>query len=204
MSAHGNGAATRLRFHRIPGPTVTGVLFLLLLFSGSPTAPDAAMLYTCTDRAGNVSITDSPTPDAQCESRGRGAESLPQEAQRAGIETIPYPSEDGIVPKAEVTENLAYTYYTAEADSRKSLLSILNASSPIRHQGRVYHGWYDSHVSWSCGAVSQGRQNIQDYQGHCHIDRHDHVTPAEGGDLVTTRQVRCVSFSATSPRAGSP
>lgn len=44
--------------------------------------------------------------------------------------------------------NLEYEYYTANADSRKSLLKILNESSPIRENGHIYHGHADWHVKW--------------------------------------------------------
>lgn len=45
---------------------------------------------------------------------------------------------------AEVSENLAYTYYDVTAQADKTLLSQLNASSPIRENGQVYHG----HTKW--------------------------------------------------------
>lgn len=49
---------------------------------------------------------------------------------------------------AEVSENLDYTYYTANADPARSLLSILNTSSPIRQNGQVFHGYTNWYVRW--------------------------------------------------------
>lgn len=50
--------------------------------------------------------------------------------------------------KAEVTENLEYTYYRAHADPTRSLLSILNASSPIHNNGKIFHGYTRWDVKW--------------------------------------------------------
>ncbi len=50
--------------------------------------------------------------------------------------------------KAEVNESLEYSYYTAYADPSRSLLSILNAATPIRVDGKFFHGYTDWHVKW--------------------------------------------------------
>lgn len=50
---------------------------------------------------------------------------------------------------AEVSESLVYTYYMANADPNRSLLSILNTSSPIRQNGQVFHAHTDWNVKWS-------------------------------------------------------
>jgi len=49
---------------------------------------------------------------------------------------------------AEVTESLNYTYYRANADSSHSLLSILDASSPIQEDGKIFHGHTRWDVKW--------------------------------------------------------
>lgn len=46
---------------------------------------------------------------------------------------------------AEVTETLNYKTYTAEHKAGTSLLETLNATSPIRQDGKVFHG----HTSWN-------------------------------------------------------
>ena len=50
---------------------------------------------------------------------------------------------------AEVNESLVYTYYIANADPTRSLLSILNASSPIRQNGQVFHAHTSWYVNWN-------------------------------------------------------
>lgn len=49
---------------------------------------------------------------------------------------------------AEVKENLTYTYYKANADSSRSLLDILNSSSPIQKDGKIFHGYTRWDVKW--------------------------------------------------------
>lgn len=46
---------------------------------------------------------------------------------------------------AEVYENLSYSYYEVTAQADKTLRSLLNASTPIRENGQIYHG----HTSWN-------------------------------------------------------
>lgn len=53
------------------------------------------------------------------------------------------------ISSAEVSENLDYSYYTANADPARSLLNILNASSPIRQNGQIYHGYTNWYVNWN-------------------------------------------------------
>lgn len=50
---------------------------------------------------------------------------------------------------AEVSETLADSYYTANADSNRSLLSILNSSSPIRTDNHTFHGRTEWNVKWN-------------------------------------------------------
>ena len=50
--------------------------------------------------------------------------------------------------EADVKENLKYTYYFAKADPSQSLLSILNSSTPIRIDGKFFHGYTYWHVKW--------------------------------------------------------
>ena len=50
---------------------------------------------------------------------------------------------------AEVSENLDYIYYTANADADRSLLKILNSASPIRKDNHTFHGYTKWHVKWN-------------------------------------------------------
>jgi predicted secreted Zn-dependent protease len=50
--------------------------------------------------------------------------------------------------KADVTDRLDFTYYVANADPSRSLLDILNASSPIRENGIIYHADTNWNVRW--------------------------------------------------------
>jgi predicted secreted Zn-dependent protease len=56
-----------------------------------------------------------------------------------------------IVPtaNAEVTETLEYNYYVANADAGRSLLNILNASSPVRHNGQIFHAHTQWNIRWN-------------------------------------------------------
>lgn len=49
------------------------------------------------------------------------------------------------VALAEVHENLNYSYYEVRAQADKTLLFLLNASSPVSENGQIYHG----HTSWN-------------------------------------------------------
>ncbi|MCU6433012.1 DUF922 domain-containing Zn-dependent protease [Undibacterium sp. Jales W-56] len=49
---------------------------------------------------------------------------------------------------AEVTEHLDYINYPANADPQLSLKAILNSASPIRENGRVFHGFTKWWVKW--------------------------------------------------------
>lgn len=51
--------------------------------------------------------------------------------------------------KADVNENIAYTYYVAISDPSRSLLAILNSSSPIRYDGKIYHAYTTWNVKWN-------------------------------------------------------
>lgn len=50
--------------------------------------------------------------------------------------------------KADVKERITYAYYNANADPSRSLLSILNSSTPIRIDGEFFHGYADWQVKW--------------------------------------------------------
>jgi len=50
--------------------------------------------------------------------------------------------------KADVNESLEYTYYIANADPSRSLLGILDSSTPIREDGKSFHGYTYWHVKW--------------------------------------------------------
>ena len=45
---------------------------------------------------------------------------------------------------AGVTESLVYTRYPADASAAKSLLGALNAASPIRENGQIFHAYRGS------------------------------------------------------------
>jgi predicted secreted Zn-dependent protease len=49
---------------------------------------------------------------------------------------------------AEVIERLDYDYYEAVAKPHQSLLASVNEASPIRHNGRTYHGYTKWNVHW--------------------------------------------------------
>ena len=53
------------------------------------------------------------------------------------------------IASADVSENLDYIYYTANADTRRSLLSILNQASPIHFNNHTYHGLTKWYVKWN-------------------------------------------------------
>ncbi len=124
-------------------------IFFLFLFVTQVTLANAAMIYKCIDSDGSVMITDNPTPSAKCELRDTGSESVSRSVQRTDMDSYPSSVINGAAPQAEVTDNLDYTYYAADAVSTRSLPSILDASSPIRHNGRVFYGYYNSkNISW--------------------------------------------------------
>ena len=50
--------------------------------------------------------------------------------------------------QAGVSESIKYTYYKASADPSRSLLSILNAATPIRTDGKLFHGHAYWNVKW--------------------------------------------------------
>ena len=51
--------------------------------------------------------------------------------------------------RAEVQESLEYTYYHAIAKPGQSLVSSLNAASPVNEKGRVFHGYTKWNVRWN-------------------------------------------------------
>ena len=56
---------------------------------------------------------------------------------------------------AEVSENLDYIYYTANADADRSLLKILSGASPIQVNKRKFHGYTKWHVKWNYFPINQ-------------------------------------------------
>ncbi|MHB8908160.1 MAG: DUF922 domain-containing protein [Syntrophales bacterium] len=123
-------------------------ILFLLVFITQVTVADAATMYKCIDGNGTILITDTPLPNAKCEFRSEGNQSAAGSGQSADMSSNQHPAVDSTVPQAEVIDDLDYTYYPAEADSARSLQSILTAASPIRHNGRVFHGYYHSDMSW--------------------------------------------------------
>ena len=51
--------------------------------------------------------------------------------------------------KAAVSENLQYSYYTANAEPGRSLLGAMNMATPIRQNGEVFHGFTRWDVRWN-------------------------------------------------------
>lgn len=51
--------------------------------------------------------------------------------------------------KAEVKNSFEYIYYNVKADPSRSLLSILDSSTPIRKDGSVFHGHTYWNVKWN-------------------------------------------------------
>ena len=51
--------------------------------------------------------------------------------------------------RAEVTENLDWTHYEADHQRGESLLQTMNRSSPIRQDGKTFHGYTKWNVNWN-------------------------------------------------------
>ena len=49
---------------------------------------------------------------------------------------------------AEVSETIAYKTYTAKHKTGTTLLQTLNSSSPIRHNGGIFHGYTSWYIRW--------------------------------------------------------
>jgi len=49
---------------------------------------------------------------------------------------------------AEISESLRFKYYAAEHRPGSTLLAALNAGSPIRHEGKIFHGYTAWTVRW--------------------------------------------------------
>lgn len=49
---------------------------------------------------------------------------------------------------AEISETLRFKYYAAEHRPGTTLLAALNAASPIRHEGKVFHAYAGWTVNW--------------------------------------------------------
>jgi predicted secreted Zn-dependent protease len=65
---------------------------------------------------------------------------------------------------AQVSESLVYTYYTANADTSRSLLEALNKASPIRMDNRSFHGYTTWNVKWNYRWLEQA-------DGRCKITK---------------------------------
>lgn len=50
---------------------------------------------------------------------------------------------------AEVTESLEFQDYVVRADGERSLTAAINRVSPIRQEGKVFHGFTKWHVRWN-------------------------------------------------------
>lgn len=49
---------------------------------------------------------------------------------------------------AEVSETITYKTYTAKHKTGATLLQTLNSSSPIRHNGEIFHGYTSWYIRW--------------------------------------------------------
>ena len=49
---------------------------------------------------------------------------------------------------AEISESLRFKYYAAEHRPGSTLLAALNAGSPIRHEGKIFHAYTAWTVRW--------------------------------------------------------
>lgn len=65
---------------------------------------------------------------------------------------------------AELQEQLDYREYEVNVAGHTSLRQALNASSPIRHNGQIYHGYTQWHVDWRFYWRPQA-------DGRCRIER---------------------------------
>ena len=155
------------------------VCFVLLFFVAQVTLANGAVLYLCIDDSGRKIITDTPPPDAKCESRLKNNESTPRKGQGTDVDLYPRETADGPLPRSEVRDSLGYTYYTADADPTRSLLSILNASTPIRRNGNLFHGHTDWRVKWDL-------QWFEKPDGRCKIIK---VTTEITGNITLPRLV---------------
>jgi predicted secreted Zn-dependent protease len=50
---------------------------------------------------------------------------------------------------ATVSESVSYTYYTANGEPSHSLLKILDAATPIRQNGHVFHAYTKWYIKWN-------------------------------------------------------
>jgi predicted secreted Zn-dependent protease len=71
---------------------------------------------------------------------------------------------------ADLSEQLEYTHYDVPVHPGMSLRELLNAASPIRSNGGIYHAYTQWHVNWRYHA-----ERLPD--GRCGID-HEHTSLA--------------------------
>lgn len=50
---------------------------------------------------------------------------------------------------AEITDNLDYEYYDVAANPKQKLAALLNNASPIKENGKTYHGHTKWHIRWN-------------------------------------------------------
>jgi predicted secreted Zn-dependent protease len=73
---------------------------------------------------------------------------------------------------ADVLETLRYSYYTAQHRPPTTLLSALNAVSPIRQDGQIFHGYTKWVVNWQFRwwEEADGRCRLTENQTHVAVD----------------------------------
>ena len=49
---------------------------------------------------------------------------------------------------AEITDTLDYEYYDVAANPKQRLVSLLNNASPIREDGKIFHGYTKWNIRW--------------------------------------------------------
>ena len=58
---------------------------------------------------------------------------------------------------AEISENIDYTYYTAEVNANSSIREALNKATPIHEDNRPFHGNTKWYVKWNYHWFKQKR-----------------------------------------------
>lgn len=88
---------------------------------------------------------------------------------------------------AEIKESLTYDYYPVRVSASETLSAALHRATPIREEGRRYHGYAHWSVDWSFWWRGSAQS--------CHIDRVEvrlqgriQLPKLEGGDADQRRQ----------------
>lgn len=82
---------------------------------------------------------------------------------------------------AEISENLTYTDYRVEANSRQSLARQLTYTSPIRHDGKTFHAYTTWRVSWQFRWQAQANGECRIAQVSTSLDTTIQLPRLDGG-----------------------